>query len=339
MSLSKSSELPKPEALPLGILRPFQGSIFSKALWQLASTFGLYIICTVAMYASLHVSIWLTLALSIPAGGLIVRIFMLQHDCGHNSLFATRRLNSFVGIVCSFVTFTPFSYWRRLHARHHGSWNNLDGRGIPADFFSDCATLAEYNAMSPWQKRLYRFTHHPLLIHLLLPPVIFLLLYRLPFDTPASCRRERLSVYALDLGLAVIFGGLIYAFGVKAVLLVHLPAMILASITGIWLFSVQHRFEDAKWARKEAWDFAQAALHGTSYLKLPLILQWFSGNIGLHHVHHLRPGIPNYRLQACHDECAAVTAQVTVLTLKEALRAPSYVLWDETQDCMVPFPS
>lgn len=295
--------------------------------------------CTAAMYLSLKLSVWLTLVFAVPMAGLIVRIFIIQHDCGHNSLFRSHSLNSIVGFICSLITITPFAYWRRLHARHHGNWNNLDGRGIPADFFSDCITVSEYTAMSRTKKRLYRLSHHPLLVHFLLPPIIFILLYRLPFDTPPSCRRERVSVYALNAAIVGIFATLVMVFGVTSVVLVQLPAIVLAAIIGIWLFSVQHRFEDAQWVRKEDWNFVQASLCGTSYLSLPSVLRWFSGNIGLHHVHHLRPGIPNYRLQACHNECPAVTAAVTVLTLREALKAPVYALWDENLSCMVPFPS
>lgn len=320
-------------------LRAYQAPELRAAAWQTVTTFGLYLGLVAVGYASLRVSAWLTLALAVPASGLIVRIFMLQHDCGHNSLFRSRRLNSLVGAGCSLVTLTPFAYWRRLHARHHGSWNNLDGRGVPADFFSDCLTLVEYRALGPMRQRLYRVTHHPALVHLLLPPVVFLLLYRLPFDTPAACRRERLSVLLLNLSLLAVLAGLMAAFGVAGVVLVHLPALVLAAIVGIWLFSVQHRFEDSQWAAAEDWTFEQAALHGASYLKLPRVLQWFSGNIGLHHVHHLRPGIPNYRLQACHDECPSVTAGVTVLTLRKAFKAPSFALWDEALCRMVPFPA
>ena len=339
MSVLTSQKPSAAEAAKLLQLRAFQNPMFRQAAWQTVSTFGLYLVLLVSMYAASRVSAWLTLALAVPAGGLIVRIFMLQHDCGHNSLFRSPRLNAVVGAACSLVTLTPFAYWRRLHARHHGSWNNLDGRGIPADFFSDCLTLREYQALRPMQQRLYRITHHPALVHLLLPPVVFILLYRLPFDTPASCRRERVSVGLLNLSLVAACAGLMAAFGIGRVMLVHLPALALAAIVGIWLFSVQHRFEDAQWSRADDWKFAEAALHGTSYLKLPRVLQWFSGNIGLHHVHHLRPGIPNYRLQACHDACPAVTSAVTVLGFRDALRAPSYALWDEALGRMVPFPS
>ena len=212
-------------------------------------------------------------------------------------------------------------------------------RGVPADFFSDCLTVNEYSDLGAARRWLYRATHHPVLVHVLLPPVIFILLYRIPFDTPAVCRRERLSVGLLDLALVALFAALIHLFGAKAVLLVHIPALCLAAIIGIWLFSVQHRFEDALWSHREDWTFYDASLHGASHLKLPRLLQWFSGNIGLHHVHHLRPGIPNYRLQACHDGCPSVTNVARTLSLREALKAPSFALWDENLGHMVRFPA
>ena len=326
------------ERLNLAGLKAYQAPLPRMAAFQAATTFGAYLAVVAAMYGLAEVSVWATLLLAVPASGLIVRIFMLQHDCGHGSLFKGPRVNAVAGGVCSLVTLTPFAYWRRLHARHHGDWNNLDGRGVPADFFSDCITVAEYGAMSPRGRWVYRATHHPLLVHLLLPPVIFMLVYRVPFDTPASCRRERVSVVLLDVGLVALYAALVWVFGWRTVMLVQLPAMVLASIIGIWLFSVQHRFEDAQWSDAADWRYDQAAVHGTSYLKLPRVLQWFSGNIGLHHVHHLRPGIPNYRLQACHDGCQAVTGEVTVLTLREALRAPTFALWDEGLGRMVRFP-
>ena len=328
---------PDLDGLLLSKLRAYQSPASGRAAWQIASTFALYVATTVAMYLCAPVSAWLTLALALPASGLIVRIFMLQHDCGHHSLCRTPRSNAIVGSVCSLVTLTPFAYWRRLHARHHGSWNNLDGRGIPADFYSDCLTTLEYRALGNVKKYLYRLTHHPLLVHFVLPPVIFVLLYRLPFDTPATCRRERRSVYLLDLALAASLALLVMAFGLRTVLLVHLPALALAAVIGIWLFSVQHRFEGAQWSSKQDWRFTQAALLGTSYLKLPRLLQWFSASIGLHHVHHLRPGIPNYRLQDCHDACKDITGFATVMSLRQALGASSYALWDEDLGFMVPF--
>ncbi|MCQ8241215.1 fatty acid desaturase family protein [Rhizosaccharibacter radicis] len=327
------------EAPDLASLKTYQKPSWRSAVWQLFTTFGLYLSTVAAAYVAARHSVLLVLLLSLPASGLIVRIFMLQHDCGHRSFVPSSRANSIIGSACSLVTWTPFAYWRRLHARHHGSWNNLDDRGIPADFFSDCLTLDEYRALGPFRKVLYRLTHHPMLMHVILPPVVFLLLYRLPFDMPASFRKERLSVGLLNLCLCAMFGALVWWFGWKTVLLVHLPAMILAAVIGIWLFSVQHRFEESQWATDENWNFSHAAIHGTSYLRLPRVLQWFSGNIGLHHIHHLRPGIPNYRLEACQRNCSDVADRATVLSLREAIRAPSFVLWDAELKRMVPFPT
>ena len=226
-----------------------------------------------------------------------------------------------------------------MHARHHVTVNNLDLRGCPADFYTDCITLAEYEKLSPLKRRLYRFSHHPALIHLLQPPLVFMVLQRLPFDTPASCKAERRSAYGLDLGLLLMFAPLIYFFGIKTVLLVHLPAMLLAAIIGIWLFSVQHRFEASQWFSKADWTVAGAALQGTSYLKLPRLLRWFSADIGTHHLHHLRPTIPNYRLHDCQQACQLTMAAVTTLTFAEALKTPSFALWDEHSLRMVPFPA
>ncbi len=336
MSPSNPTALPSREQL--AVLSAYQAPIDRHAAWQVGSTFGLYLLLLVVTYASARSSTLLTLGLSLPAAGLIVRIFMLQHDCGHNSLFRSARINRLVGVACSLATLTPFAYWRRLHARHHGSWNNLDKRGIPADFYSDCLTLEEYRLLGRRRQWFYRVGHHAALIHLLLPPVIFTVLYRMPFDTPASCRTERRSVYLLNFELVALYGTLIEIFGLRTVLLVHLPAIALSAIIGIWLFSVQHRFEESQWSREEKWTATQSALHGASHLELPAILRWFSASIGVHHVHHLRPGIPNYRLQACHSACSTLTGAVTTLSLTTALKAPSYMLWDEVSGQMVPFP-
>ncbi|MGI4797937.1 MAG: fatty acid desaturase family protein [Janthinobacterium lividum] len=336
--MSSSNPIALPSREQLAVLSAYQSPDDRQAAWQVGSTFGLYFLLLVATYASAHFSALLTLALSLSAAGLIVRIFMLQHDCGHNSLFHSVRINRIVGVMCSVATLTPFAYWRRLHARHHSSWNNLDRRGVPADFYSDCLTLEEYRLLSRRQQWLYRVSHHAALIHVLLPPIIFTVLYRLPFDTPASCKTERHSVYLLNFTLIALYGALIAIFGLRMVLLVHVPAITLSAIIGIWLFSVQHRFEEAQWSHEENWTATQSALQGASYLKLPAILCWLSANVGVHHIHHLRPGIPNYRLQACHSASSALTGAVTTLSLATALKAPSYMLWDEASGRMVPFP-
>lgn len=323
----------------LARLATFQAPSLGRSLGQLVVTAGAYVgVVTLSYHASLHHLTWLALLLAVPAAGLVVRLFIIQHDCGHASYFRSRRMNDVVGWLCSVATLTPYASWRRQHAGHHAVWNNLDQRHAGADIYSSCLTVREYMALPPWRQRIYRAVRHPLVAQVVLPPLVFLVLYRVPFDTPRSWRRERRSVHFTNLLVGCGLAGLALLLGWEAVLLVHLPVMVTASIIGVWLFSVQHRFEDSQWARQAQWTPLGASLHGSSWLRLPRVLQWFTGNIGFHHVHHLLPRVPNYRLQACHEAVPGFAARVTSLTLWEALRAPSYVLWDETMGRMVRFP-
>jgi acyl-lipid omega-6 desaturase (Delta-12 desaturase) len=319
-------------------LARFQGPSAGRSIMQLAITALAYALTVAGMYAALRYSIWLTLAMSLPAAGLVVRLFIIQHDCGHGSYFRSSRANEILGWLCSVVTFTPYSNWRRQHAGHHAVWNNLDQRHSGADIYSTCLTLQEYLDLSARRRWFYRVTRHPVVTQLVLPPLIFLFLFRLPFDTPKSWGKERRSVYFTNLALAAMVSGLVALLGWKPVLLVQLPVMLFASIAGVWLFSVQHRFEDAEWLRQAEWTPMRAALNGSSYLKLPHAMQWFTGNIGFHHVHHLLPRVPNYRLEACHDALLANGGPVRTLTFGDALRAPSFALWDEARGLMIPFP-
>ncbi len=328
---------PDRQALRTALAR-FQAPSLRRSLWQLASTGGAYAALLALMYLSLDVSPWLTLALTVPAAGLVVRLFIIQHDCGHEAYFRSRRANAAVGWLCSLATFTPYANWRRQHAGHHAIWNNLDQRHTGADMYSSCLTVQEYQALTPRRQWFYRAARHPLVAQLLVPPLVFLLLYRVPFDTPRSWRKERRSVYLTNLAIGGILAGLMLLLGAGPVLLVQGPTIVVASIVGVWLFSVQHRFEDSLWARQPSWTAVAASLHGSSWLALPRLLQWFTGNIGFHHVHHLLPRVPNYRLQACHEADPAFAANVTRLTLFEAFKAPSYALWDEALGRMVRFP-
>ncbi len=321
----------------MAAMAPFQTPSLRRSLWQFASTFLAFVAVDAAMYAALRVSVWLVLALALPAAGLTVRLFIIQHDCGHGSFFRSRRLNDLLGRFCSVITFTPYAFWRRQHANHHACFNNLDRRDTGVDLYSTCATLQEYQALPPLRRLLYRVSRHPVVTQFLLPPLIFLALYRVPFDTPSSWSRERASVHLTNLAIAGVLGGLVLALGVWPVVLVQLPIMVVASVIGVWLFSVQHRFEAAQWARQEQWNPVQASLEGSSYLKLPRSLQWFTGNIGFHHVHHLSARVPNYRLEECHQARPELGA-ATTLTLWDALFAPCYALWDEEQGRMVRFP-
>jgi omega-6 fatty acid desaturase (delta-12 desaturase) len=288
------------------------------------------------MYWSLQLSYALTLFLAIPAGALLVRVFIVQHDCGHGSFFASRWANDLLGTLCSMFTLTPYANWRRQHAGHHANWNNLDKRNSGADIYSACLTVKEYRERTRWQRLVYRVSRHPLVAHVLVPPLVFLLLYRVPFDTPKGWNRERRAVYLTDLALVVLLGGLGLVVGFKAVALVQLPVMIVTSIIGVGLFAVQHRFDETVWARQPEWRFGNAALQGSSYLKLPRLLQWFTGNIGFHNVHHLAPRVPNYRLESCYRANPEFEASPS-LSLREAFRAIRLSLWDEDRQQLVGF--
>jgi acyl-lipid omega-6 desaturase (Delta-12 desaturase) len=315
------------------LLTPYVPNPFKSAL-QLATSMGLFVMACAAMYAALPISYPLTLVLAIPTGALLVRVFIVQHDCGHGAFFASRRANYVVGILCSLMTFTPYASWRRQHAGHHANWNNLDRRLSGVDIYSACLTVSEYRDLAPRDRVIYRLTRHPLVTHLLLPPLIFLVLYRVPFDMPLAWRGERRSVYWTDAALFALIGGLGLLLGFRQVLLVQTPVIAVGSIIGVWLFGIQHRFETALWTRQGEWDFDTAAMKGSSYLRLPKVLQWFTGNIGFHHIHHLAPRVPNYRLQECYDSLPALRA-VPSLFLWSALTSVRLALWDEERGKLI----
>jgi omega-6 fatty acid desaturase (delta-12 desaturase) len=317
-------------------LAPFEAPIIKTSIVQVATTLLLFIGACVAMYWSIRLGWWAPLLLSAPTGGLLVRVFIIQHDCGHGSMFRTRRFNDWVGTACSLMTLAPYANWRRQHAGHHANWNNLDRRESGADIYSACMTVAEYRALPRMRRFFYRALRHPVIANLLIPPVVFILLYRVPFDTPRSMRRERWLVYGTNLALAAELALLSWAVGFRQVLLVQVPVMAIAAIAGVWLFSLQHRFEGALWAPQSEWTLQGAALRGSSYLRLPRALQWFTGNIGFHHIHHLSPRMPNYRLAACHRAIAALQT-VKTLRIGEGLAATRLALWDEAQEKLVSF--
>jgi omega-6 fatty acid desaturase (delta-12 desaturase) len=314
----------------------FQSPRLHSSLAQALTSIGGYFAVCAAMYWAADFSYWIALALAPVAAGLLVRTFIIQHDCGHNAFFRSRRWNDALGFLCSLLTLAPYLSWRRQHAGHHGVWNNLDRRDSGADIYSSCLTVDEYHALSPWHRRWYRITRNPIVANIILPPLVFLVLYRFPFDMPADWRRERLGVYATNAALVVLVVGLGLIVGFDRVALVQLPVMALASIIGVWLFTVQHRSDHTVWARQSEWTALGASLEGSNYLRLTPVLQWFTGNIGLHHVHHLNPSIPNYRLQQCHD-AVDVLNDVPVMTLGSAFKAMFYVLWDEQRHRMVTF--
>ena len=276
---------------------------------------------------------WATPLIAIPAAGFLVRLFMIQHDCGHGTFFSHRRANDWVGRVIGVLTMTPYDFWRRTHAVHHASAGNLDRRGI-GDV--DTLTVREYRALSRWGRLKYRLYRHPLVMFGLAPAYLFLLRQRLPVGLMHHGWQPWGSTMATNLAIALIVAMLVWFIGLKAFLLVHLPIMLLAAAVGVWLFYVQHQFERTTWERDGAWSLHDAALHGSSHYDLPALLRWFTANIGLHHVHHLCSRIPYYRLPRVLRDYPELR-DIGRLTLRESLRCVPLALWDEERNRLVSF--
>jgi omega-6 fatty acid desaturase (delta-12 desaturase) len=310
------------------------GADTKRSVLQLVTTATAFFALLLVMAAESHRHYWLTLLLAVPAAGLLVRLFIIQHDCGHGSFFKSRAANDFVGRALSILTLTPYDSWKRGHAAHHASTGNLDRRGR-GDV--ETLTVAEYQASRRLRKHAYRLYRNPLVMVLLGAPANFILLQRLPLGRALRSRHSRRSILSLNLMLLVVFGVPCTLFGPFPILGAYLPVMIIASWAGNWLFYVQHQFEETHWERNSEWDFHIAAVGGSSYFKLPPLLQWFSGNIGLHHVHHLCSRVPNYRLQACLDAAPELHEVAKVITLRESLGCWRLALWDERRRLMVGF--
>lgn len=316
-------------------IKNYQNSDFGFSLWQTISTAGALVACYAVLYLGVAHNHLLVLLIAPLASGLAVRTFVLQHDCGHGSLFKHPWINDFVGRIFSLLTFTPYDHWKRHHSIHHSGWNNIDCRGKLSNIYSDCITISEYKSMSRFKRLFYRISQNPVVTIFLMPPFIFFLVYRISFDTPKTWLRERWGVYLTNLGLLICYGGLIHFLNIRAVTLVTFTVIYPASVAGVWLFLVQHKFDGVHWEREQRWTAFEASLTGCSFLHLPNILRWFSGNIGLHHVHHAAPGIPNYRLAACHH-AHPVFHSVKVLSLSAGIKeASKTTLWDDVAGKMV----
>jgi acyl-lipid omega-6 desaturase (Delta-12 desaturase) len=302
-----------------------------RSVWQIANSVVPYVVTWYLMYRSLSVSYWLTLLLAPLAGGFMTRIFIIFHDCGHGSFFKSSKANHVVGTICGILTHTPYFQWTREHAIHHASSGDLSRRGV-----GDVTTLTvkEYLALSKWGRLKYRLYRNPLVMLGVGPHFIFLFWQR--FTGKQSGRRERNNVYVTNLGLLAMYSSLWWAIGLKALLMISAPIVIIAGAAGVWLFYVQHQYEETYWRDRGEWDYATSALLGSSYYKLPRVLQWFSGNIGFHHIHHLSPKIPNYKLQRCHEE-NPLFQESTVLGIRASLKTASMKLWDEERQRMVGF--
>ena len=312
-------------------LDPYAEPRFARSLLDLATSVVPYLALSAAMYWALGVSYLLVLAIAIPAGGFLVRTFILFHDCSHGSFLRSRRANTWLGAVLGLFVYSPFLRWRHDHAIHHATSGDLDRRGG-----GDVRTLtvAEYNALAPRARLGYRLFRNPLIMFGVGPIVALLIGPRLVARDARP--RMRRSVIGTNIALAVCVGALCWLLGWRDFLLIQAPTVMLAGSAGIWLFYVQHQFEDAYWEDTNDWTYADAALRGSSYLKLPKVLQFFSGNIGLHHVHHLNARIPNYNLQRAHDE-NAIFESVPTLSLRDGLHSVRLKLWDEDSGRLVTF--
>ncbi len=294
-----------------------------RALWQIIDTIIPYALCWYLMYLCVAISWWLVLPLAVLAGALLVRVFIIFHDCGHGSFFKSRTANDLVGFLAGILTFTPYYHWRWEHAIHHSNAGDLDKRGT-GDVWT--MTVQEYLESSRWKKFAYRLARNPFILFVIAPLFLFVLRQRVP--SSKASQRERHSVHAMNAAILAMAVILSLVFGIKAYVLIQLIILMVAGGAGVWMFYVQHQFEDVYWERGEDWSFVAAALQGSSFYKLPRVLQWFSGNIGFHHIHHLSPRIPNYHLEKCH-KADPLFQSVKPITLFSSLRSFTFRLWDE----------
>ena len=313
------------------IIKKYNHPALGKSIWQICNSLIPYMFMWFVMYQSLRYPYWVTLLLSLPACGFLIRLFIIFHDCGHGSFFRSRKANYVVGAFLGILAFTPFNKWHEQHREHHATSGNLDKRGV-GDVWT--YTVEEYLRLTKWKQFLYRAFRNPFGMFTFGP--VFVVLVQNRITRKDMSRKEKLNVYFTNISLCFMAVGISLLIGVKAYLLIQIPIILISHCMGLWLFYVQHQFDEVSWERGTKWDYKTAAIEGSSYLKLPAVFQWFTGNIGFHHVHHLSPKIPNYNLARCHAE-NELFRSVKPLVLFSTFKTLKLGLWDEARRQMVSF--
>lgn len=304
-------------------MAPFEKSNTKESVWQLINTILPFIALWFLAYKSLTLSYILTLIIAVIAAGFLVRIFIIFHDCCHHSFFKNRMANKIIGTITGIITIFPYSQWQHDHSVHHATSSNLDKRGV-GDIWM--LTVDEYMAASSWQKIAYRLYRNPIIMFGLGPIYVFLIKNR--FNRKGARTKERMNTHLTNISIVALYGLLCWGIGWEAFLLVQLPIFLISGAAGIWLFYVQHTFEDSYFEEDAEWEYVKAAVEGSSFYKLPKPLQWITGNIGYHHVHHLSPRVPNYKLEAAHNNTKPLQ-NVPTITLSTSLQSLKFHLWDE----------
>ncbi|MFT9846560.1 Delta(5) desaturase DesA [Aneurinibacillus sp. REN35] len=312
-------------------IAPYEKANTKSSIWQIMNTLLPFFALWFLAYESLSVSYALTLGLSAVAAGFLVRIFIIFHDCCHQSFFKNQTANKILGTITGVLTFCPYEQWKRSHSIHHATSSNLNKRGT-GDVW--VLTVEEYASSSFWVRLAYRMYRNPLVMFGLGPIYIFLISYR--FNVKGARRKERINTYITNLSIIALVGLLCWTIGWESFLMIQIPIFFISSSLGIWLFYVQHQFENSYFEKEEEWDYVKAALEGSSYYKLPKVLQWLTGNIGFHHVHHLSPRVPNYYLETVHNTHLS-SKDVRTITLATSLCSLRFRLWDEQNKKFVGF--
>ncbi|WP_017729118.1 fatty acid desaturase [Halalkalibacterium ligniniphilum] len=324
MSTQKLAQLKKNVA-------PFEKSDAKSSIRQMLNTFLPFILLWFLAYQSLSISFWLTLALAVVAAGFVVRIFIIFHDCCHGSFFKSKKANDILGTITGIITMFPYEKWKRDHAIHHATSSNLDKRGTGDVWIM---TVDEYVAASFKERLAYRLYRNPFIMFGLGPLYLFLITNRL--NRKGAKRKERINMYVINTSIVAVYALMIWAIGWQAFLIIQGPVLFVAGLLGIWLFYVQHQFEDSYFEDETEWDYVKAAVDGSSYYKLPKVLQWVTGNIGYHHVHHLSPRVPNYHLEKVHETTPPLQ-KATTITIGSSLKSIRFRLYDEKRKTFVSF--